>query len=54
MQNNISFISDINSHIPPKTEDKSSTILEVEETFFMLDEAPLEDVLFPDSAPPLF
>lgn len=55
MLNNYTFINDVKSSIPPKIEDKSSTILVVEEAFFMLEEAPLEDdVLFPGSDPPLF
>lgn len=40
--------------IPPKIEDRSSTKLVVEEAFFKLDEAPVEDgVLLAASGSPL-
>lgn len=43
----------IEGGIPPKIEDRSSTKLELEEAFFMLDEAPVDGVLFAASDPPL-
>ena len=39
--------------LPPKIEERSSTIFTVEDAFLMLDEAPTDGVLLDASGPPL-